>query len=276
LIGRKFKTKQNLKVIAGGAMIDLDLAGKRAVVTGASLGIGAAVVKELADMGATVVFCARNQDSVDALADYSDRVTGLVADLGEQASTEQFLDEVEALGGADILVNNVGASPSRNFLYMSDEDWHALHELNMLSAVRCTRRLLPKMRSQQWGRVVMVASAAAKYPSAALIDYGTTKAAMISLSKSLARKYGADGVLVNSILPGLIHTAMWERAATEIAEASGSTMGEVLQKNGKTVPVGRYGRSEEVAQVIAFLCSNAGSYVNGTAIEVDGGSAGHI
>jgi len=257
-------------------MIDLDLAGKRAVVTGASLGIGAAVVKELADMGATVVFCARNQDSVDALADYSDRVTGLVADLGEQASTEQFLDEVEALGGADILVNNVGASPSRNFLYMSDEDWHALHELNMLSAVRCTRRLLPKMRSQQWGRVVMVASAAAKYPSAALIDYGTTKAAMISLSKSLARKYGADGVLVNSILPGLIHTAMWERAATEIAEASGSTMGEVLQKNGKTVPVGRYGRSEEVAQVIAFLCSNAGSYVNGTAIEVDGGSAGHI
>ena len=257
-------------------MIDLDLTGKRAVVTGASLGIGAAVVKELTDMGATVVFCARNQGSVDALADYSDKVTGLVADLGEQASTEQFLDQVEALGGADILVNNVGASPSRNFLYMSDEDWHALHELNMLSAVRCTRRLLPKMRSQQWGRVVMVASGAAKYPSAALIDYGTTKAAMISLSKSLARKYGADGVLVNSILPGLIHTAMWERAATEIADASGTTMEEVLQKNGKTVPVGRYGRSEEVAQVIAFLCSNAGSYVNGTAIEVDGGSAGHI
>ena len=91
-------------------MMDLDLSGKRAVVTGASLGIGEAVVKELADMGATVVFCARNQDSVDALADYSQNVTGLVADLGEQASTEQFLDEVEALGGADILINNVGAS----------------------------------------------------------------------------------------------------------------------------------------------------------------------
>src|SRR5210317_205628 len=109
-------------------MIDLDLSGRRAVVTGASLGIGAAVVKELADMGASVVFCARNQDSVDALAAYSNEVTGVVADLGDQASTEKFLDEVEALGGADILINNVGASPSRNFLYMSDEDWQALHE----------------------------------------------------------------------------------------------------------------------------------------------------
>ena len=257
-------------------MIDLDLAGKRAVVTGASLGIGAAVVKELADMGASVIFCARRQDSVDALAGYSERVTGLVADMGEAASTDSFLDAIEAQGGADILVNNVGASPSRNFLYMSDEDWQSLHELNLMSAVRCTRRLLPKMRSQKWGRVVMIASGAAKYPSAALIDYGTTKAAMISLSKSLARKYGSDGVLVNSILPGLIHTDMWERAATEIAESSGSTMDEVLQRNGKTVPVGRYGTSEEVAQVIAFLCTNAASYVNGAAIEVDGGSAGHI
>ncbi|MFL6871040.1 MAG: SDR family NAD(P)-dependent oxidoreductase [Candidatus Azotimanducaceae bacterium] len=257
-------------------MIDLDLTGRRAVVTGASLGIGASVVKELADMGALVVFCARNQDSVDTLAAYSDQVVGLVADMGDQASTEKFLDEVETLGGADILINNVGASPSRNFLYMSDEDWQSLNELNLLSAVRCTRRLLPKMRSQKWGRVVMIASGAAKYPSATLIDYGTTKAAMISLSKSLARKYGADGVLVNSILPGLIHTAMWERAATEIADAAGTSMEDVLQKNGKTVPVGRYGTSEEVAQVIAFLCSNAASYVNGAAIEVDGGSASHI
>ncbi|MEM9622534.1 MAG: SDR family oxidoreductase, partial [Pseudomonadota bacterium] len=154
--------------------------------------------------------------------------------------------------------------------------WHTLHELNLMSAVRCTRRLLPAMRKQKWGRVVMIASGAAKYPSAALIDYGTTKAAMISMAKSLARKYGADGVLINSVLPGLIHTAMWERAATEIAQATDSTMDKVLENNGRTVPVGRYGTSEEVAQVIAFLCSNAASYVNGAAIEVDGGSAGHI
>ena len=257
-------------------MINLDLSGKRAVVTGASLGIGEATVKELADLGADVTFCARNVDAVNALAEYSHKVTGIVADMGDQASTEAFLDTVESSGTTDILVNNVGASPSRNFLYMSDEEWHSLNELNLMSAVRCTRRLLPAMRKRKWGRIVMIASGAAKYPNAALVDYGTTKAAMISLSKSLSKKYGGDGVLTNSVLPGLIHTAMWERAATEIAEANNSTMDDVLANNGKGVPVGRYGTSKEVANVIAFLCTEAASYVNGAAIEVDGGTGAHI
>ena len=257
-------------------MIDLDLTGKRAVVTGASLGIGEAVVRELADLGADVAFCARTPGAVTALSAYSERVTGHVADMGEQASTEAFLDAVTATGNVDILVNNVGASPSRNFLYMTDEDWQSLHELNLMSAVRCTRRLLPHMRKQGWGRVIMIASGAAKYPNAALIDYGATKAAMISISKSLSRKYGSDGVLVNAVLPGLIHTAMWERAATEIAEANDTTMDAVLQNNGRSVPVGRYGTSKEVADVVAFLCSPAAAYVNGVALEVDGGSGAHI
>ena len=113
-------------------MLDLNLAGKRAVVTGASLGIGEAVVKELADMGAEVLFCARNAEAVERLAQYSDQVSGLVADMGDKASTEAFLDEVEAGGGVDVLVNNVGASPSRNFLYMTDEDWQELPDQHLL------------------------------------------------------------------------------------------------------------------------------------------------
>jgi len=260
-------------------MIDLDLTGKRAVVTGASLGIGAAVVTTLADHGGDVVFCARSQGSVDELAAYksdSGSVAGIVADMGNAQSTKSFLEQIDELGGCDVLVNNVGASPSRNFLYMSDEDWQELFELNLLSAVRCTRHFLPSMREKKWGRVVMVASAAAKYPGAALIDYGASKAAMISISKSLGRKYGSDGVLVNSVMPGLIHTAMWERAATEIADATGGTMENVIENNGKNVPVGRYGTSEEVAALIVFLCSNASSYINATSIEVDGGQASHI
>ena len=99
---------------------------------------------------------------------------------------------------------------------------------------------------------------------------------MISISKSLAKKYGRDGVLVNSVLPGLIHTAMWERAADEIAESSGSSAEEVIKKNVFSVPIGRYGTSEEVAALVDFLCSNAASYINGSAIKVDGGQAGHI
>ena len=260
-------------------MMDLDLKGKRAVVTGASLGIGEAVVKMLAEHGSDVSFCARNPEAVNTLSSFepaNGSIKGFVADMGNKESTDSFIGSVQEDGPVDILVNNVGASPSRNFLYMTDEDWQELHELNLLSAVRCTRAFLPNMREKKWGRVIMVSSSAGKYPNAALIDYGTTKAAMISMSKSLAKKYGSDGVLVNSILPGLIHTAMWERAATEIAEATGGKMEDVIKNNGHSVPVGRYGTSEEVASLITFLCTNAASYINGTSIEVDGGQSGHI
>ena len=255
-------------------MIDLNLNGKRAVVTGASLGIGAAIVAMLAEHGAEVEFCARNAEAIDALSTNSN-VNGHIADMGDQTSTENFIQSVLDSGPVGILINNVGASPSRNFLYMSDDDWRDLHELNLLSAVRCTRAFLPGMRDKKSGRVVMISSSAGKYPNAALVDYGATKAAMISMSKSLARKYGRDGVLINSVLPGLIHTAMWERAAGEIAEASNSTAEQVITNNGKNVPVGRYGSSEEVAALVIFLCSEAASYINGTAIEVDGGQASH-
>jgi NAD(P)-dependent dehydrogenase (short-subunit alcohol dehydrogenase family) len=262
-------------------MIDLDLSGKRAIVTGASLGIGAAAVRLLADHGAAVAFCARGDAGVRELAGYkptsSGSVRGYVADMSDAASTTDFLDAVDAdMGPADILVNNVGASPSRNFLYMTDEDWENLHQLNVMSAVRCTRRCLPAMRKQKWGRIVMIATSGALYPNAALIDYAATKAAMIAMAKALAGKYGGDGVLVNTILPGLIHTPMWDRAAHEIAEASGSTAAEVLERNGLGVPVGRYGTAEEVAAAVVFLCADAASYINGITLSVDGGAGGHV
>jgi len=262
-------------------MIDLDLSGKRAVLTGASLGIGAAAVRALADQGAYVSFCSRSPDNVAALADYrppsgDGRVQGFSADMADRRSVDGFLDAVQAEGPVDILVNNVGASPSRNFLYMSDEDWLSLFELNLMSAVRCTRRLLPAMRERKWGRVVMVSSGAALYPNPALIDYSASKAAMISIGKSLARKYGADNVLVNSVLPGLIHTPMWERAAGEVAAANGTTVDAVLANNARSVPLGRYGTAEEIAAVIVFLCTSAASYINGAAITVDGGQGGHV
>lgn len=258
-------------------MIDLDLTGRTALVTGASLGIGAATVKLLADHGATVAFCARGQEAVDALAAHSDNVFGYVADMGEASSTSAFLEAVTAdLGNVDILVNNVGASPSRNFLYMEDSDWEQLFQLNMMSAVRATRHVLPGMRENKWGRVVMISTVGALYPNAALIDYAATKAAMISTGKALAGKYGRDGVLVNSVLPGLIHTSMWDRAAGELAEATGKSQEEIMANNSKGVPVGRYGTSAEVANAVVFLCSEAAAYINGVALSVDGGSSSHI
>ena len=260
--------------------MQLDLSGKRAVVTGASLGIGAATVRLLCDMGAEVEFCARNETAVTQLAAYESasgaRVYGHITDMGDRQSVETFLSEVSSRGPIAILVNNVGASPSRNFQYMTDEEWVELHELNLMSAVRCTRHFLPDMRQEKWGRILMIASGAAKYPGAALVDYAATKAAMVATGKALAGKYGRDGVLVNSVLPGLIHTAMWDRAAGEVAEATGAAPHDVLANNSQSVPVGRYGTAEEVANVIGFLCSDAASYVNGAAIDVDGGQGTHV
>ena len=132
------------------------------------------------------------------------------------------------------------------------------------------------MRDAGWGRIVMVSSAAAKMPSAPLIDYGAAKAALLASAKALARRYGRDGVLVNTVLPGLIRTPMWERAAGEIAAAGEIDAAAVFAEMSKQVPLGRYGSAEEVAAVIAFLASDAASYVNGAAIDVDGGMSPHV
>ena len=256
--------------------MELSLEGRRAVVTGASAGIGAEVVRRLAGQGADVAFCARDLGAVDEMVASNvalpGTVHGIAADLSTAAEVTRFCDEAEALVGApDILVNNVGVSPSRNFLYASDDDWEQLFQLNLMSAVRCTRRFLPAMRAASWGRVVMISSAAAKYPGAALVDYAATKAALTAVATALARKYGADGVLVNSVLPGRIRTSMWERAAAEIAEAGSGDVEAVFAARSADIPVGRFGTAAEVANVVLFLSSELSSYVNGAAIDVDGG-----
>jgi len=262
--------------------MSLDLTGRVAVVSGASAGIGAQTVRILAAHGAAVAFCARGAEGVDALASSlagcPGTVRGYVADLQDAAATAAFCDAVEAdLGAPDILVNNVGASPSRNFLHMSDDDWLGLFELNVMSAVRLTRRFLPAMRAQRWGRVVMMNTAAAKYPGAAIVDYAATKGALAVATKALARKYAADGVLVNSIAPARIRTAMWERTAREVASARGHDDVEaVFTERAKDIPIGRFGRADEIASVVLFLCSDLATYVAGATIDVDGGLGSYV
>jgi NAD(P)-dependent dehydrogenase (short-subunit alcohol dehydrogenase family) len=260
----------------------LDLTGRRAVVSGASVGIGAETVRVLAEHGADVACCARGAEALDALvaslADAPGTVRGYRVDLQDADATAAFCDAVEAdLGAPDILVNNVGASPSRNFLHMSDDDWMSLFELNVMAAVRLTRRFLPAMRAQRWGRVVMMNTAAAKYPGAAIIDYSATKGALAVATKALARKYAADGVLVNSIAPGRIRTEMWERTAREVAAARGSDDVEaVFTERAKDIPIGRFGAADEIANVVLFLCSDLATYVAGATIDVDGGLGSYV
>jgi 3-oxoacyl-[acyl-carrier protein] reductase len=255
--------------------MQVDLSGRVAVVTGASEGIGAATVRALAAHGADVAFCARGEaaSQLEAeLAGLPGKVRSYRADMADAASVSAFLSSATTdLGPADILVNNVGNSPSRNFLHMTDADWTGLFELNLMSAVRCTRQLLPGMRKQKWGRVVMVATAGAKYPNAALIDYAASKAALVATASALSKKYAADGVLVNSVLPGLIRTPMWERTAAEVAAATQTDAESVFAQRAGNVPIKRFGTADEVAAVVLFLVSPYGGYLNGAAVDIDGG-----
>jgi len=262
--------------------MSLDLTGHRAVVSGASVGIGAETVRVLAGHGADVAFCARTASAVDSLAaaldDAPGTVRGYVADMADADAVAGFCDEVEAeLGAPDIVVNNVGASPSRNFLHMADDEWLSLFELNVMAAVRLTRRFLPAMRKAGWGRVVMMNTAAAKYPGAAIIDYSATKGALAVATKALARKYAADGVLINSVAPGRIRTEMWERTAREVADARGlDDVEAVFTERSTDIPIGRFGRSDEIANVVLFLCSDLATYVAGATIDVDGGLGSYV
>lgn len=262
--------------------MSLDLSGHRAVVSGASLGIGAETVRVLAAHGADVAFCARNRDAVEslvrALDGVSGAVRGYVADMADAEAIAGFCDAAEAdMGPPDILVNNVGAAPSRNFLYMTDEEWEDLFRLNVMSAVRLTRRFLPAMRRTGWGRIVMINTAAAKYPGAALVDYAATKAALAAATKALARKYAADGVLINTVMPGRIRTAMWEATAAEIAQSRGSDDIEaIFTERSKDIPIGRFGTAREIANAVLFLCSELSTYVVGATIDVDGGLGSHV
>lgn len=252
-----------------------------AVVTGGSEGIGAAVTAQLAFAGVDVAVSARREgplhDLVARLSGAPGRVVPVVADMADAGEVDHFLaTAADALGSVDILVNNVGAAPSRNFLHTTDAQWEASIQLNLLAAVRCTRAVLPGMRAQRWGRVVMIGSGAARYPIAELVDYSAGKAALVSLATSLARKYAASDVLVNTVLPGYVATPMTARAADEIGRASGTEAEEIERGIAATIPIGRYASPDEVASVVSFLCSDACSYLAGAVIDVDGGLGGHI
>lgn len=250
------------------------------MVTGASAGIGAAIVRALASQGAAVAFCARHRDGVELLARELAWLPGevhpFVADMGDGASAAAFCERAgEALGGCDILVNNVGSWPDRDFLHTTDDDWDAVLRLNLLSAVRCTRYFLPGMRAQRYGRIIMIGTTLAKYPRAAVIDYAASKAALAATAKALAREYAPDGIAVNTILPGRIRTLAWDKVAGGSLAAPGDADAVVAERSAD-IPAGRFGHPDEIASVALFLASDLSSYVNGAAIDVDGGLSTHV
>lgn len=252
--------------------MDLQLRGKIALVTGASRGIGLATTRALVDEGATVVAAARHVDGdLKALP-----VETVALDLGTPDGPARLVEEALArAGGIDILVNNVGAVRPRpaGFASVTDEDWLATLNLDLMSAVRTTRAALPSLLERA-GAIVTVCSVNATLPDPLVIDYSAAKAACLSLFKSLSKEVGTRGVRVNTVSPGPVATDLWlgkGGVAETVAGAAGAQPDTVAAKAASDSVTGRFTRPEEVADLVAFLAGSRVGNLTGTDIVIDGG-----
>jgi NAD(P)-dependent dehydrogenase (short-subunit alcohol dehydrogenase family) len=243
--------------------MDLGIEGRVAVVTGASRGIGAATAELLEAEGARVVPVSR-ADGIDVKApDAAERIA-------ERAGAP-----------VDILVNNAGTSAVRALEDVTDDEWYEQWEMHVMASMRLMRAFAPGMAERGWGRIVNVSSSAGKRPSSNLsAAYSVAKAAQLSLSRVFADAYGARGVLVNAVAPGPTSTPQWMAEGglgDQTAAAKGlASRAEAIELQGSRAPLGRFGTAEEIAAVIAFLCSERASNVTGAAWSVDGGTVGTI
>jgi NAD(P)-dependent dehydrogenase (short-subunit alcohol dehydrogenase family) len=256
--------------------MDLALRGRVCVVTGSTGGIGLETARLLVAEGARVVVCGRDSGRAEAARREVGAALAVVADLSEPGAPEELVAQTEAdVGPVDCLVNNVGLAYQADFLELTDREWDELWQLNVMSFVRAIRAVVPSMRERGRGVIVNVSSTAAKRPSTGMPHYSVTKAAVLSLSRLVADLYARDGIRCNAITPGPTATDAWlgeGGLAEQQALRSGKGRDEVLASVGAGRPLGRLAEPEEIAAVIAFLCSDRSSYVTGAAWSADGGT----
>lgn len=265
--------------------MDLRLAGRRAVVTGSSGGIGAAIARMLAAEGAAVTVHGRREDAVRAVAGKINadggNALGIAADLADPAQCARFIADSQAGGAVDILVNNAGMFPNRAWDDTAPEDWLELYAVNVAAVVRCIQGFLPGMRAAGWGRIIQIGTGEAISPFPFMPDYAAAKAALLNLTVSLAKHLNRTGITVNTVSPRIVVTPGVEafyRAEVprrgwdqDWAAIEARVLAEILDN-----PVGRLGRPEEVADLVAFVASPLAGYINGANLRIDGGSTGVI
>ena len=260
--------------------MDLGLRGRRAIVTGGSKGLGKAIAAELLAEGAAVAICSRHKAELDEtaaeLAASGGSITALPCDVTDPGQVESFIAAAAAaLGGADILVNNAGAARPGQFAALTDEDWHADIEVKLFSQIRCTRAALPHLRRSTAPRVININAVYARYPDPVFLASSVNRASCLSLSKALSIELGHEGILVNSVNIGFVVTPQWENIRAR--RAPGVPADEFFgQLAASEVPLGRFGRPDEVAGIVAFLAGDRASYINGASIDVGGGMGKYL
>jgi len=254
--------------------MDLQLKNRVAIVTGGSQGIGRATALRLAEEGASVVIAARGRELLDQVAleirAAGGSVAAVQADVSRAEDCARLVAEaVRAFGRLDILVNNAGTSATGEFESVTDDIWQADFELKLFAAIRLARLAIPHLKQQGGGRIVNITNTGAKQPRAKSMPTTVTRAAGLAFTKALSKEFAPHQILVNTICIGLVRAGQHERKAAK----AGVALEQYYAKLAKDIPLGRVGRAEEVADAIAFLASEAASYITGTSINLDGGAS---
>jgi len=258
----------------------MELTGQIAIVTGGGRGIGRATALELARLGADIVIAEMDQAGAKRTAEevgaLGRRAVATATDVTSRADLRAMVDRTKAeFGRIDILVNNAGIYRAAATLDVTEEHWDAIMDINAKAVFFASQAVLPTMIAQKRGAIISLASLAGKVGSKTNLPYNASKAAVISLTKSLAMAHAADGIRVNCVCPGFVETDMWTVVAREQSAVMGISPEEFTRQRAATVPLGRMERPEDVANVIGFLASSKAGYMTGQAINVTGGVIMH-
>lgn len=258
--------------------MDLGIKGKAAVVTGASRGIGRETARQFLEEGVRVVICGRNAETLERTRAELAKQTGgeihaVVADMTKPADIARLIETAtQKLGGIDILINNAGQMYSGRFAVMTDEGLKEQLETKLFGFLRAIRLVYPQMKAKRWGRIVNLIGGAGKEPDPYMFGSGITNSGLLNITKSLSTEFGEDNVLVNAVCPGWVATNLWQRNAQGLQEELGVKSEEEARRlAARKNSLGRFGKPEELANAIVFLCSERASYITGVSLNLDGG-----